>query len=97
MKASILIVANHHLGVCRFLSENFFCAKIKVKVGLGSTSATWDRVSPILGVPPIVSNFESIRTSFSRFCLHSTDICKAGVAILASFILLITIRIYGGF
>jgi len=46
---------------------------------------------------PIVSNFESIRTSFSRIHLHSIGICKAGVAILAPFILLITIRIYGGF
>jgi hypothetical protein len=40
-----------------------------VKVGLGSTSATWDRVSSILGVPPPVSNFKAIRTVSFRFHL----------------------------
>jgi len=40
----------------------WFLVVNSVHIGLGSTSATWDRVSPILGVPPLVSNFESIRT-----------------------------------
>ncbi len=43
---------------------------------------------------PLVSNFDSIGTGFSRFYLRSTDICKAGVATLAPNILHITIRIY---
>ncbi len=40
-----------------------------VKVGLRSTSNTGDGVSPILGVPPIVSNFKAIGTVSFRFHL----------------------------
>ncbi|MEE8529841.1 MAG: hypothetical protein V3S35_03605, partial [Nitrosomonadaceae bacterium] len=68
-----------------------------VKVGLESTSDIGSGSLPILEASPPVSNFKSIKTGFSRFCLRSTDICKAGVATLAPNILHITIRIHEGF
>ncbi len=59
-----------------FISGKFFSRQNRknifinsVKVGLRSTSNTGDKVSPILGVPPIVSNFKAIGTVFFRFHL----------------------------
>jgi len=59
-----------------FISGKFFSQQNRkniftnsVKVGLRSTSNTGDGVSPILGVPPIVSNFKAIGIVSFRFHL----------------------------
>ena len=79
MKALILIIANHHSGVSRFFYGKTFSRQNRkgiftnsVKVGVGSTSNTGSGADPILGVPALDSNFESIRMVPSRFCLSGT-------------------------
>jgi len=65
-----LWVGSSHSSI--FLHEKYFRQNRKrfftnsVKVGVGSASNTGGGGDPILGVPPPVSSFESIRTNFSR-------------------------------